>query len=478
MIETRISTYNGLSVITDLVAVAGAFVLAMVHASVIPCITWTDGLTYLNLRPFAALTLALALIAAVHLVSSLLYYSVRSPFGTRNLLRLLPRAAGLALADCAITLAACLATGAPLLPVEFFAAFVAAYLSGTIVLRAAVQAVLAWSYALKDNTINILIVGTNQRAHDFFKYIESNRFLGYRVVGFLDDVNYCGQEDVRLLGSLSEFASVARDRVLDTVVVFLPVRSYYDKVISIIEAAALQGIPVQHMYSFFDHKRMKTSPSHIGEHTGMFIPSGPANPVFLAFKRLFDIVFSLAALLATSPLLMLAAAAIWMEDRGPVFFIQSRVGYHKRTFGLLKLRTMVVDAEKLMPQLEGRNEMDGPVFKIKADPRVTRVGHVLRKFHIDELPQFVNVLLGDMSVVGPRPMAERDYRGFSEDWLRRRFSARPGITCTWQTLPNRNEIPFVRWMAMDMEYTENMSFLRDLAIIFRTALVTLKGTGR
>ncbi|GAB6036590.1 hypothetical protein JCM15519_11490 [Fundidesulfovibrio butyratiphilus] len=478
MIENRIKIYHGLAILTDLLSVCAAFLAAVDFSQAAPFITGNDGLTYLNLRFFTALAASFCLVSGFHIVFSVFYYSLRTPYASRNLVRLLPRVLALLASDCLTITCVCWALRTPLLPWQFFAVFAGGALVLTMVLRGLVQVLLKWIYAADENLINILIVGTNKRAHDFFEFIVSNRFLGYQVTGFLDDLNYCGAGDVRLLGPLSQFEKIARENVLDTVVVYLPVRSYYDKIINIIERANVQGIPVQHMYSFFDHKRLRMMPSSIGAHTGMLIQAAPSTLWVLGLKRLFDIVFSLVVLVLISPILLAAALAIKLEDGGPVFFAQQRVGYHKRPFSLIKLRTMVVDAEKRMAELETRNEMDGPVFKIKDDPRITRVGRFFRKYSIDELPQFFNVLLGHMSVVGPRPMAMRDYKGFSEDWLRRRFSVRPGITCTWQTLPNRNDVSFAQWMFMDMEYIERISFFTDMRIIVKTALVAFTGTGQ
>jgi exopolysaccharide biosynthesis polyprenyl glycosylphosphotransferase len=478
VIETRIKIYNGVAVLTDLATACASFVAAVTLASAMPFITGTDGLIYLNLRSFATLAVSLAFISGLHVVFSVFYYTLQNPFGVRSIIRLAPRVAGLALADCAIISLSVVALKSAPLPQEFYLGFAAMLVCATLIMRLVMQGLLSWHFASKDNLINILIVGTNRRAYDFYRYIESNRFLGYRVVGFLDDFNYSGIEEMHILAPLMEFERVARDNILDTVVVFLPVRSYYDQVIAIVEAARTQGIPVQHMYSVFDHRRVKMSPTSIGSHAGMSIESGPSNPWLLGLKRVFDVAFSAAVIIMISPVLIAAAIAIKLDSKGPVFFTQQRVGYHKRRIGVFKLRTMVADAEKRMADLEALNEMDGPVFKIKDDPRVTRVGKFLRRFNIDELPQFFNVLIGDMSVVGPRPMAERDYQGFSEDWLRKRFSMRPGITCTWQVQPSRNSIPFEEWMAMDMEYIDNWSFGRDLVIILKTVTATMRGTGQ
>jgi lipopolysaccharide/colanic/teichoic acid biosynthesis glycosyltransferase len=165
-----------------------------------------------------------------------------------------------------------------------------------------------------------------------------------------------------------------------------------------------------------------------------------------------------------------------LTSAGPVFFVQERVGINKRRFKVLKFRTMVVDAERRQQTLETLNEATGPVFKIRNDPRITPLGKFLRKTSIDELPQLCNVLNGDMSLVGPRPLPVRDYNGFSQDWHRRRFSVRPGITCLWQ-VNGRSRLPFEKWMELDMEYIDRWSLWLDLKILVKTVPAVLKGSG-
>ena len=161
---------------------------------------------------------------------------------------------------------------------------------------------------------------------------------------------------------------------------------------------------------------------------------------------------------------------------GSVFFIQERLGINKRRVRLYKFRTMVSDAEQRLSELEHLNEASGPVFKIKNDPRITRIRKVLRKTSIDELPQLINVLKGDMSFVGPRPLPVRDYNGFDEDWHRRRFSVRPGITCLWQ-VNGRSGVSFDHWMELDMKYIDEWSLWLDLKILAQTVPAVLKGSG-
>jgi len=196
----------------------------------------------------------------------------------------------------------------------------------------------------------------------------------------------------------------------------------------------------------------------------------------LSLKRVLDVTFAAAALLALSPLLLLIAALIKLTDGGPVFFAQQRVGFRYRSFRMLKFRSMVVHAESMKPKLQLVNESNGPVFKMMRDPRVTRVGRILRKYSLDELPQLINVLRGDMSLVGPRPSLEIEVARY-EPWYFRRFAVRPGLTCFWQICGRRYRMPFDDWMRLDLKYVDQWSLRLDLVLIVRTFSVVLGGTG-
>jgi len=198
---------------------------------------------------------------------------------------------------------------------------------------------------------------------------------------------------------------------------------------------------------------------------------------YIAFqiKKIFDLFLSFIILTLFSPILLGISIFIKLEDGGPVLFKQVRVGRHGRLFKCLKFRTMVVNAEELKEKLLVLNEQDGPVFKIKNDPRITRIGKFLRKTSLDELPQFINVLIGDMSIVGPRPPVPSEVKQYERS-INRRLSMTPGITCTWQ-VSGRNNIPFDKWMEMDMEYIDNWSLTRDFIIILKTFKVFFKGDG-
>lgn len=200
-----------------------------------------------------------------------------------------------------------------------------------------------------------------------------------------------------------------------------------------------------------------------------------ARPAERALKRLMDIALSAAALWFLAPLLLGVALLVKLTSRGPIFFKQVRVGLNGRTFHMLKFRSMVVNAEALKAKLLRDNEQQGPVFKMKRDPRVTPVGRFIRKYSIDELPQLINVLRGDMSLVGPRPPVPSEVAHY-EPWQRRRLSVRPGLTCIWQ-VSGRNQISFEEWMYLDMQYIDHWTLLEDLRLILRTVPVVLTGQG-
>jgi exopolysaccharide biosynthesis polyprenyl glycosylphosphotransferase len=202
----------------------------------------------------------------------------------------------------------------------------------------------------------------------------------------------------------------------------------------------------------------------------------PDNYVGLKMKSAFDFFFSFFVIILISPLFLIIAVAIKFDDGGPVFFKQERVGLNGRSFPILKFRTMVTNAEVLQALLIGQNEQNGPVFKITNDPRVTRLGWFLRKTSFDELPQFFNVMRGEMSVVGPRPPIPSEVEKY-ERWQKRRLSMKPGITCIWQ-VSGRNNIPFEEWMKLDMEYIDNWSFTRDVILVLKTFKVIVIGNGK
>lgn len=212
------------------------------------------------------------------------------------------------------------------------------------------------------------------------------------------------------------------------------------------------------------------------EHYTEFVDIRPnTNPLYLFFKRAADIVCSLLALIVLSPLLLGVSAAIKLGDGGPVFFRQRRVGKDSAEFDMFKFRSMVPDAERILEELLDANEASGPVFKIKNDPRITRVGRFIRKHSIDELPQLINILRGEMSIVGPRPPLPNEVALYS-DYDRQRLKVKPGLTCYWQCL-GRSKISFEKWVDMDLEYINDQGIWCDIKMIIRTIPAVFKGDG-
>ena len=203
----------------------------------------------------------------------------------------------------------------------------------------------------------------------------------------------------------------------------------------------------------------------------------PSNRMPLIIKTMADIYFSITAVIILSPLFLLIAILIKLESRGPVFFKQERIGLRGRKFKLYKFRTMVADAEKLLEKLKVRNEMDGPTFKMKDDPRITKLGKYLRKTGLDEFPQLFNVISGEMSLIGPRPPLESEVKQYKR-WQLRRLSVKPGITCTWQIIPNRNDIKFEKWMLLDLSYIDNWSLTKDAKLLLKTIRSMFYASGR
>ena len=329
------------------------------------------------------------------------------------------------------------------------------------------------------NLRNMLIVGTNQRALDFAKKIHAKPALGYRIVGFVDEpwngIDEFKQTGFPLSCDFSGLPTLLRSSVVDEVVLALPVRSLHSRASEIAALCEEQGIVVR----LFDVLDLKSSRTRAEEFDGQHVIThyrGSLDGWAGFVKRGIDIAVSLLALIALSPVFLIAAILIKLTSRGPVMFVQKRLGLNKRHMHVHKFRTMVEDAEKQIKDLEHLNEVSGPVFKIKNDPRITPIGRILRKTSIDELPQLWDVLKGDMSLVGPRPLPVRDYEGFSEDWQRRRFSVRPGITCLWQ-VNGRSSIPFEQWMELDLQYIDKWSLWLDLEILLRTIPAVLRGSG-
>lgn len=326
----------------------------------------------------------------------------------------------------------------------------------------------------------LLIVGTNERAIEFSQKIAERPELGYNIVGFVDD-DWEGIHKFEAAGNTrcSTFAGLPdflRHNVVDEAAIYLPLRAYFEHAGQLVSQCEQHGIVLRFNVQMFNVRGKQVPAQDLDDTSHLLGVSGPGEVWPALVKRVIDFVLSAALLVLVAPLFALVAALIKLSSPGPIFFSQNRVGLNKRQFRIYKFRTMVNDAEQLQDQLLSVNEMTGPAFKIKNDPRVTPLGRFLRKSSIDELPQLFNVLKGDMSLVGPRAMSLRDYQLFDQDWQRRRFSVKPGITCLWQ-INGRNSIPFEQWMELDMQYIDKWSLWLDLKILVRTVPAVLRGTG-
>jgi exopolysaccharide biosynthesis polyprenyl glycosylphosphotransferase len=332
------------------------------------------------------------------------------------------------------------------------------------------------------NLHHLLLVGSNDRVFDFASRIMAQPHLGYNILGYIDDP-YNGQTSSKLvlplkpLGTLQDFESVIDREQIDEIVVALPIRSYYEQIKRIFETCELQGIQAHLLSDLFQLKIARARSAEFDGIPILTLASETSMAWQASLKRMFDVVAAAVLVVLFAPVLVLAALAIKISSpEGPVFFIQTRVGYNRRRFNMIKFRTMVSNAEQLQPQLEALNEAQGPVFKIKNDPRVTAIGRILRKTSLDELPQLFNVMKGDMSLVGPRPLPVRDVERFEEAWLKRRFSVKPGLTCLWQ-ISGRSNVDFDKWIEQDLEYIDHWSFGLDLKILVKTIPAVLRGTG-
>jgi exopolysaccharide biosynthesis polyprenyl glycosylphosphotransferase len=342
--------------------------------------------------------------------------------------------------------------------------------------RAAMRALRARGRNLR----HILIVGTNRRADGFARDVALHPEWGYKVHGFVDD-RWWFQETAdsnsgSLLGDFDALPHLLRTLPIDEVMVALPVASFYQQTCDIIGLCRNHGIAVRTIGTFFEHQLPKRSSFLRGAVGTITLHDESWNPRASMIKRLTDTVISLMLLFVLTPLLIALSLLIKCLSPGPIFFKQTRLGQGKRPFQIWKFRTMVPDAEKIISQVQHLNETQGPTFKATDDPRITPFGKFLRQTSLDELPQLFNVLVGDMSLVGPRPLPLRDYEGFSQDWHRRRFSVKPGITCLWQIM-GRSSIGFDEWMELDMRYIDHWSVWLDVKILFQTIPAVFRGSG-
>jgi len=329
------------------------------------------------------------------------------------------------------------------------------------------------------NVKSLLIVGGGPRGRRFATQIHRRHDLGYKVLGYIDsDPAFASNEiaGAPWLGSVEDLSRIVANEVIDEVAIALPIKSQYSQIESAVALLEEQGITTHLLSDFFPQKLARSQPVDFDGVPIVSLHSAPSFSWRTEAKRLFDLAGATVLLIILAPLFLLIAVAIKLDSSGPVFFVQDRFGFNKRRFRMIKFRTMAADAEARMNEIEHLNEKTGPIFKIRNDPRITRVGRWLRKTSVDELPQLINVLLGDMSIVGPRPLSVRDALRMEAAWQKRRFSVKPGLTCLWQ-VSGRSDLSFEDWMQLDLEYIDHWSLVLDASILIRTipAIVMARG---
>ena len=323
---------------------------------------------------------------------------------------------------------------------------------------------------------NVIIFGAGERGKRAADIILKYPDLNIRILGFIDfhKSGLWRYRDIPLVGQVDHFDQVINRNQVD-MVIMAPEPEDYPASQEIFDLVEEMGVNLCVLPFIYDRKISSCRASSINGQPILLYQPIRHGAVEKILKNIMDKAGAMIGLLIASPVLLMSIIAIKLDSPGPILFRQKRSGLNGRVFDMLKLRTMVSDAEMRKHTLLHLNEMTGPVFKIKDDPRVTRVGKILRKFSVDEFPQFINVLRGDMSLVGPRPPLPSEVAQY-EPWQRRKLSVKPGATCLWQ-INGRNHIDFERWTRLDLQYIDQWSLKEDARILLKTIPAVLKGNG-
>ncbi len=466
MFKEHLTLLKRLHLVADLLLVALAFLLAQhlwlaVHEGATATEEW------LWVPPTAAL------VWLFFLDANGLYYSYRT-VRTRDLVF------GIAKSLCqgTIVLLAVVYLARATVSRSLFLLFVAASFVTLLAGRIVVQTLLTRVRERGWNFNSILVLGTGRAARALVRGLRRNARWGIRVFGVLsDDPSERGSrlEGAPVIGAVADFEKTLAENPIDEVAIALPSISA-DELARLIVLCEREGVKARIIADLY---RSTSSRVVVEDLAGLPIVTfavGPGLGWQLLCKEVFDRIGALLLLVAFAPLMLPVAIAIRLDSGRPVLFVQERVGLRKRKFRLYKFRTMVVGAEAERPALEALNELSGPAFKMRRDPRVTRVGRWLRRFSIDELPQLWNVLMGEMSFIGPRPPLSAEVARY-EDWQRRRLSMKPGISGLWQVAGRGRSVDFADWVRLDLEYIDNWSLALDLRILLWTVPVVIFGKG-
>ena len=327
------------------------------------------------------------------------------------------------------------------------------------------------------NLKNIIIIADEEN-ENFIQKLTSQSELGYKITMIITDSQKLYEKyssSIKVVKKTMSMSCLIKSQIVDEV--FYCKNNFNSiEIQHIMNACKEVGVVFRLNSQLINMSAHPTEIHHFDHIPFITYQNKPSNEFALTWKYTFDFAFSFIVIILWLPIFILIGIIIKLSSKGPIIFKQKRVGLHGREFYIYKFRTMLVDAEKMQASIMHQNEANGPVFKIKNDPRITRVGKLLRKTSLDELPQFFNVLKGDMSLVGPRPPIMKEVNQY-KPWQLRRLSMRPGITCTWQILPHRNTISFEDWMKLDLQYIDNWSIQQDFLLTFKTVKAVLMGNG-
>lgn len=328
------------------------------------------------------------------------------------------------------------------------------------------------------NLKNIIIIADEEN-EPFIENVAGRQELGYKITMIISDSQKIFEKyspRIKVVKKTMSMSCLIKSQIVDEV---LYCKNHFNsnEIHHIMDACKEVGIVFRLNTQLINLSARPNEIHYFNQVPFITYHNKPSNEFALSWKYIFDFSFSLMVIILWMPIFVLIGVVIKLTSKGPIIFKQKRVGLHGREFYIYKFRTMMVDAEKMQAQLLDKNEVSGPVFKIKNDPRITKVGKFLRKTSMDELPQFFNVLKGDMSLVGPRPPIMNEVNQY-KPWQLRRLSMRPGITCTWQIMPRRNSISFEDWMKLDLQYIDNWSLRQDILLTFKTVKAVIMGSGQ